>query len=80
MRGREAITQRLMAMTDYHSALGGGGHNVDSIHTQKAQVWFNCCHKLAIPWGVGGLCSHVAGVNVQTVSSGHHERVSVECF
>ena len=38
MRGREAITQRLMAMTDYHSALGGGGHNVDSIHTQKAQV------------------------------------------
>ena len=42
MRGREAIAHRLMAMTDYHSALGGGGHNVDSIHTQKAQVDISC--------------------------------------
>ena len=62
MRGREAIVQRLMAMTDYHSALGGGGHNVDSVHTQKAQVWFSRCHQLAISWGVGGLCSHLAGL------------------
>ena len=38
VRGREAIAQRLITLTDYHSALGGGGHNVDSIHTQKAQV------------------------------------------
>lgn len=37
-QGREAIAERLAAMADFHSALGGGGHHIDSIKTQKAQV------------------------------------------
>ena len=71
--------QRLMAMTDYHSALGGGGHNVDSIHTQKAQVWFSHCHQLAVSSGAGGLCSHVVEVIGHTFGSGHHGRVHFCC-
>lgn len=38
VQGREAITQRLSAMADLHAAMGGSGHHVDSIKTQKAQA------------------------------------------
>ena len=38
VRGREAIAQRLAAIAEYHAAMGGGGHVIDCIKTQRAQV------------------------------------------
>ena len=38
VRGRAAIAQRLTQMADYHALLGGGGHTVDSIKSEKEPV------------------------------------------
>ena len=38
VRGRAAIAQRLTQMADYHAVLGGGGHTIDCIKSERERV------------------------------------------
>lgn len=38
VRGRAAIAQRLTQMADYHAVLGGGGHTIDCIKSEREPV------------------------------------------